>query len=170
MRGYDAYWTGWPSDASEARTGLKAARHRKAWEWAGRRHHEEIHPDRHPSDRDFGEICGKVQSLATYAANIHSRVPLPSAEWQKPALVIALQNRFQSKVARETFLRNHEIEKLVQGQILRKAGLPMPPAVQFRFGMKPDPIRFGEFVLLKPMDFRLFRYSIGAKGIFFTIG
>lgn len=118
-------------------------------------------------ERDFAEICGKVQSLdpeiAAYAADTHTRTPLPSSEWQRPTLVVALQNQFHLKVARGTVLHNHEIEKLVQGQILRRSGLPAPPAVPFRFGMKLDPILFGEFVLLKPMDFRLMSKGKGVQ-------
>jgi glutathione synthase/RimK-type ligase-like ATP-grasp enzyme len=64
---------------------------------------------------------------------------------------------------RGTLVRNFEIDKLVQTQVLRKAGLPTPPDLPFRAGMMLDPIVFGEFVLLKPLDFRLTSKGIGIQ-------
>lgn len=118
-----------------------------------------VHPGGAEYDRDFGEICKKVQSLdpeiAAYATDISSKTPFAAAEWQRPTLIVVLWNKFQLKIPRGTIVRNHQINKLVQAQILKNAGLPTPPAVQFRFGMKLDPILFGEFVLIKPMDLHM---------------
>ena len=55
----------------------------------------------------------------------------------------------------DRILRCRPIEKLQQQEILRSSNLPTPPAARFQFGMKLDPIMFGEFVLLKPLNPRL---------------
>jgi hypothetical protein len=118
-------------------------------------------------EADFGKICAKVEALdpeiAAYAIDTRSKAPMPDSVWQRPTLVVAMQERFATKVRRGTLLKNLEIDKLVQTQILRMAGLPTPPDLPFRPGMTLDPILFGEFVLLKPLDWRLTSRGVGIQ-------
>ncbi len=119
------------------------------------------------NEADFKEICAKVEALdpgiAAYATDSDKPSPIPRSEWRRPALVVALMQTFALKIPRGALLRNFEINKLVQTQALRKAGLPTLPDLPFRPGMMLDPILFGEFVLLKPLDARLTSKGAGIQ-------
>jgi hypothetical protein len=117
-------------------------------------------------ERDFDEIANKVfaldSSITTYSLGNGYTVQLPDSAWKKPTLVVALTPRYNLKVKRGTILMNHVIDKIAQGEIVGKAGINTPPVLPFRFGMKLDPILFGEFVIIKPRDVEL---TSSGKGI-----
>ncbi len=118
-------------------------------------------------EADFGEICAKVEALdpqiAAYSADALSPAPISDREWQRPTLVVSLLEGWAFRVVRGTVLCNFEIDKLVQTKILRKAGVPTPPDLPFRPGMRLDPIMFGEFVLIKPMNLRMTSKGVGIQ-------
>jgi len=58
-------------------------------------------------------------------------------------------------IRRGRVFANRPIPKLEQQENFRRNGIPTPPAMSFRFGMKLDPILFGEHVILKPSDLGL---------------
>ena len=107
-------------------------------------------------EQDFDEIARKVNALdrdiTIYHLPAHYPAELPAGSWQYPTLTVALHSKFKLPIRRGPVLRNQVMGKLEQQNILRQHGIPTPPAVLFRFGMKIDPIMFGEFVLLKPLD------------------
>lgn len=109
--------------------------------------------------RDFDEIAAKVnardRSISVYHLPGALKADLPVSAWQYPTLTVSLVSKFRLPVRRGPVLKNEAIEKLAQQEIFRRNGIPTPPAQPFRFGMKLDPILFGEFVILKPMDLRL---------------
>jgi hypothetical protein len=59
---------------------------------------------------------------------------------------------FRLQVKRGTILRNMRISKLEQARRAREAGVNVPPIAEFHFGMRLDPLLFGNFVVLKPME------------------
>lgn len=106
--------------------------------------------------RDFDEIASKVfaqdRSISIYAVPSAFSGELPRTVWQQPTLTVALLQKFRIQIRRGPVLMNQAIEKLAQQEVFRKHGIPTPPAMPFRFGMTADPVLFGEFVILKPMD------------------
>jgi hypothetical protein len=106
--------------------------------------------------RDFDEIAGKVlaldRNISIYSVPSAFTGALPPAIWQQPTLTVALLAKFRVEIRRGPILKNRAIEKLAQQEVFRKHGIPTPPAMPFRFGMTVDPLLFGEFVILKPMD------------------
>jgi hypothetical protein len=107
-------------------------------------------------NRDFDEIATKVNALdrdiTVYHLSNGLLVELPSGAWQYPTLTVSSSARFKIPVKRGPILKNYAIGKLAQQEIFRKHNIPTPPALPFRFGMKLDPILFGNYVLLKPGD------------------
>lgn len=105
---------------------------------------------------DFDEIAAKVNALdkniTVYHLPASLKTELPESAWKHPSLTVALTSEFRLPIRRGPILRNVAIEKLIQQDVFRKHGIPTPPALSFRFGMTLDPILFGEFVVLKPMD------------------
>ncbi|MGE0005205.1 MAG: hypothetical protein AB7S92_06405 [Parvibaculaceae bacterium] len=118
-------------------------------------------------EKDFKEIARKVtaidRDITVYALASSSMAQLPSLAWMWPTLVVALTPEFRLQVRRGTVLKNTQVEKLAQNEIFRKAGIPAPPMLPFRFGMTLDPLLFGEFVLIKPMDLDLTSRGLGIQ-------
>jgi hypothetical protein len=106
--------------------------------------------------RDFDEIALKVNALdkdiRVYHTPFNVGFRLPHAAWQHPTLTVSLISKFLLPIRRGPILRNGPIEKLAQQDVFKKQGIATPPALQFHFGMTLDPILFGDFVILKPMD------------------
>lgn len=109
--------------------------------------------------RDFGEIAAKVNALDPLITVYHMAARyaggLPPGAWEHPTLTVALLEKFRFKVRRGPVLVNKAMGKLEQQEVFRHNGIPSPPALAFRFGMRLDPILFGEFVILKPADLKL---------------
>ena len=107
-------------------------------------------------ERDFDEIAARVNAIdrgiTVYHLPYKLKAELPDSAWQYPTLTVALTSSFRLPVKRGPILRNAPIGKLEQQEIFRRNGIATPPALAFRFGMKLDPILFGEFVILKPGD------------------
>lgn len=118
-------------------------------------------------EQDFKEIAQKVtaidKAITVYTLPNSSLAQLPSLAWMWPTLVVALTPEFRLQVKRGTVLKNFQIEKFAQYETFRKAGIPTPPMLPFRFGMMLDPLLFGEFVLIKPMDLDLTSHGLGVQ-------
>lgn len=110
-------------------------------------------------EQDFLEIARRVcaidRDITVYPVHSSMRAELPGSAWQHPTLTVALLAKFKVPIRRGPVFKNQAIEKLDQQALFRKNGIPTPPALPFRFGMKLDPILFGDFVLLKPMDLQI---------------
>lgn len=106
-------------------------------------------------ERDFVEIAEKVHGLdpdiTIYTLGSAVRQGLPEAAWRHPTLVVAVHPAFKLDVKRGHVIKSHVIPKLEQAERARAAGVNVPPIAKFTFGMKLDPILFGNLVVLKPM-------------------
>ena len=109
--------------------------------------------------RDFETIAGKVMArdggIAVHLRTGSVPTDLAAGAWQHPTLTVALMSRFRLAIRRGPVLHSHQVEKLTQQEIFRRHGIATPPALPFRFGMKLDPIIFGDLVVLKPMSLHL---------------
>lgn len=105
-------------------------------------------------EKDFAEIAEKVnaldRSITIYHLPMWLDADLPVSAWRYPTLTVALNSTFSIPIRRGPILKNTPIGKLRQQEIFRANGIDTPPAMPFHFGMKLDPIVFGEFVVLKP--------------------
>jgi hypothetical protein len=110
-------------------------------------------------EQDFVEIARKVRSIdrsiATNVLSYKSPSQLPQSVWSRPTLVVALINQFMLRVKRGTIIKSHTIHKIDQARIASEAGIRVPPLMPFSFGMRLDPILFGELVIIKPGDHKL---------------
>jgi hypothetical protein len=110
-------------------------------------------------DRDFREIGQNVMdldsSIKAYCGSAGTKSPFPHSGWENRTLVVALNQSFALQIKRGTVLKNRPMSKLTQAKIFRDAGIPTPPMLPFKIGMKLDPILFGEFVIIKPMSLGL---------------
>jgi hypothetical protein len=117
--------------------------------------------------RDFDEIGAKVnaldRSITVYHLPNTLKAELPETAWHHPTVTVSLAPDFRLPVRRGPVLRNHPIEKLAQQDIFRKNAIPTPPALAFEPGMKFDPLLFGDFLMLKPIDLGL---TSSGEGIF----
>lgn len=117
--------------------------------------------------QDFKEIARKVaaidKDITIYALPHSSTEQLPSLAWMWPTLIVALMPQFRLQIRRGTVLRNFQITKLAQNEMFQKAGIPTPPMLPFRFGMMLDPVLFGDFVVIKPMDLDLTSKGLGIQ-------
>ena len=116
-------------------------------------------------ERDFDEIAAKVNALDPAITIYHLpaalNAELPVGDWRYPTLTVALLSNFRLPIRRGKVLRCGAIQKPVQQSIFRENALPTPPSCVFRFGMKLDPIVFGEFILLKPLNLKLTSHGHG---------
>lgn len=110
-------------------------------------------------ERDFDEIATLVNSIdrdiTVYHLPNDLKVELPVSAWQYPTLTVALTSKFYLPVRRGPVLRNRSFSKLAQQSIFRQNEIPYPPSSLFEFGMTLDPIVFGDFVILKPLNLEL---------------
>jgi hypothetical protein len=118
-------------------------------------------------EQDFQEIARKVTSIdreiTVYTLADSSMAQLPSLAWMWPTLVVALTPEFRLQIRRGTVLKNSQVQKLAQFEMFRKAGIPSPAMAPFRFGMMLDPLLFGDFVVIKPMDLALTSQGRGTQ-------
>lgn len=116
-------------------------------------------------ERDFDEIAVKVNALDRDITVYHLpdalKVELPVSAWQYPTLTVSLCSKFRLPVRRGPVLKNYQIGKLAQQELFRRNGIATPPFAPFRFGIKLDPIMFGEFVVLKPLNLTLTSHGDG---------
>lgn len=116
-------------------------------------------------ERDFDEIAAKIHALdrgiTVYHLPAGHRTELPESAWRHPSLCVALVSRFRVPIRRGPVLRNQKIGKLAQQEIFRRHGIPTPPSLPFRFGMTLDPILFGDFAVLKPLNLTLTSHGDG---------
>jgi hypothetical protein len=118
-------------------------------------------------EQDFKEIAQKVtaidRDISVYAMPHTYAAQLPSLVWMWPTLVVSLIGKYKLQVRRGTVLTNSQVEKFAQYELFRKGGIPTPPTLPFRFGMTLDPMLFGDFVLIKPIDLNLTSKGIGIQ-------
>lgn len=116
-------------------------------------------------ERDFAEIAAKVMArqdgIHVHCIASNDQAELPAELWQYPTLTVSFLAKFRLKIRRGPVLANRMIGKLAQQDIFRRHGIPTPPSLAFRFGMKLDPILFGDFVVLKPLNLLLSSHGHG---------
>ncbi len=93
--------------------------------------------------------------ITIYRATAGYREELPAQVWEKSHPDSVDNPDFLLPIRRGTILRNEVLSKIEQQTIFRKHAIPAPPAAPFSFGLKLDPILFGDFVILKPLDIML---------------
>ena len=117
--------------------------------------------------RDFDAIAERVSAIdpgiTVHCIDHRATRAMPEEDWQRPTLTVALMAGFKAPIRRGPILKNRSINKTVQYRILVGAGLPSPPTQPFVLGMKLDPILFGEFVVIKPIDPKLGSYGRGVQ-------
>lgn len=118
-------------------------------------------------ENDFREIAEKVHAIDPTITVVYAfaglKANIPDSEWRFPTLTVAMCETFELPIKRGPVLRNFPINKFDQQEILRKARIPTPMAMPFQFGMRLDPILFGEHVILKPLDPRLGSHGLGIR-------
>ena len=118
-------------------------------------------------EQDFKEIARKVfaldKQITIYTLAATSMSQFPASVWLWPTLVVSFISKYNLQIRRGAILRNLPIEKLVQYKTFMDAGIPTPPTESFKIGMMLDPLLFGEFVLIKPMDLLLTSKGIGVQ-------
>ncbi len=117
--------------------------------------------------RDFEEIARKIsaidRSISVFCVGKSTSRVMPDDAWKRPTLTVALQSKFKAEIKRGPMLMNRPILKPRQHRILVDAGLPTPPTMLFFPGMKLDPILFGEYVVIKPINPKLASYGRGIQ-------
>ncbi len=117
--------------------------------------------------RDFSEIAGKISALdpriAVFCVDPRASRVMPDDDWGRPTLTVALMSNFRVGIRRGPVLMNRAIHKTGQYRAFVEAGLPTPPTMRFIPGMKLDPIVFGEYVVIKPLDPDLASYGRGIQ-------
>ncbi|MFT3986150.1 hypothetical protein [Aestuariivirga sp.] len=107
-------------------------------------------------EADFDLISQKVFALdddiTIYSVPAQINAQLPPEVWQRPTLTVALTSDYKLKIARGPILANRAIDKITQAKRMQQAGIAVPPALPFQYGMKLDPIMFGSHALIKPAD------------------
>ncbi|WP_119391373.1 hypothetical protein [Taklimakanibacter lacteus] len=118
-------------------------------------------------EKDFREIAKKVvaidKDISVYAVPNQSTVQLPSLAWMWPTLVVSLTSEYRLQIKRGSVLNNLKIEKLAQYKVFREADISTPATLPFQFGTMLDPLLFGEFVLIKPMDLGITSTGLGVQ-------
>src|SRR5262245_52423159 len=107
-------------------------------------------------EKDYKEIAKKIvaidKDIAIYALANFSTAQLPGLAWMWPTLAVSTTSEFRLQLRRGALLRNMQVEKFAQYKVFREAGISTPATLPFQFGTMLDPVLFGEFVLIKPMD------------------
>lgn len=113
-------------------------------------------------EADFQAIAQKVAEQAPdirpVVLRAWSGLRPPPGLWSRPALVVAFRKTFELVPQRGTVLRVRTVYKTDQYQLFLKAGLSTPKTGVFKFGVKPDPAEWSDYVILKPL-------RINSKGL-----
>lgn len=117
--------------------------------------------------KDFKEIAKKIvaidKDIAVFAIANHSLEQIPALAWMWPTLVVALTSKYRLQIKRGSVLKNLQIEKFAQYKVFSEAGISTPATLPFKFGTMLDPLLFGEFVLIKPMDLDMTSKGLGVQ-------
>jgi hypothetical protein len=117
--------------------------------------------------QDFREIAEKIMAIdsstAVYNVDIRATRVMPAESWKLPTLTVALQSKYKADIRRGPVLANRPIHKTGQYHVFVQTGLPTPPTARFVPGMKLDPIKFGEYVVIKPTSPDLASYGRGIQ-------
>lgn len=110
-------------------------------------------------EQDFDDIASRVTAMDPEVTVYHLpsglEVEIPLDAWFHPTLTVALAPDFRVPIRRGPVLKSRPLGKLAQYELFRSLGIASPPAMPFTFGMKLDPIVFGDFVILKPGNWTL---------------
>jgi hypothetical protein len=117
--------------------------------------------------RDFDEVAGKISAIdpaiSVFCIDKSTSHVMPDNAWKRPTLTVALQSTFKANIKRGPLLKNRPILKPGQHKVFVDAGLPTPPTMRFFPGMKLDPILFGEYVVIKPINPTIASYGRGIQ-------
>jgi hypothetical protein len=117
--------------------------------------------------RDFEEVARKIfaidPAISVFCIDKSTSHVMPDNAWKRPTLTVALQSRFKADIKRGPLLKNRPILKPGQHKVFVDAGLPTPPTMRFLPGMKLDPIMFGEYVVIKPINPHIASYGRGIQ-------
>lgn len=107
-------------------------------------------------EQDFREIAGKISiidpKISVFCIDPRTIHAMPEEAWVRPTLTVAFLANFKAKIRRGPLLANRAIHKPGQHRAFVEAGVPTPPTLRFIPGMKLDPIMFGEYVVIKPIN------------------
>jgi len=117
--------------------------------------------------RDFNEIASHICAIdpatAVFVSDQRTARMMSDLDWLRPTLTVAFLAKFKAEIRRGPVLRNRQMHKPAQHRIFAEAGLPYPASVPFVPGTRLDPIMFGEFVVLKPIDPSYASYGRGVQ-------
>ena len=117
--------------------------------------------------RDFAEIAEKISAvdpaISVFSIGPKTARVMPDDAWSRPTFTVALLSNFKADIRRGPILKNRQIHKPGQYRAFVEAGLPTPPTVHFVPGIKLDPILFGEYVVIKPINPNLGSYGRGIQ-------
>lgn len=117
--------------------------------------------------RDFQEIAEKIcatePGISVFCVDSRTSRVMPDEAWNRPSLTVALLSHFKAHIRRGPILANRQIDKPNQYRAFWEAGLPTPPTLRYTPGMKLDPIMFGEYVVIKPIDPNFGSYGRGIQ-------
>jgi hypothetical protein len=118
-------------------------------------------------ERDFREIAEKISiidpEISVFCIDPRTIRAVPDDAWERPTLTVALLSQFKANIRRGTVLTNRAIHKPGQHRAFVEAGVPTPPTLRFIPGMRLDPIIFGEYVVIKPINPNLGSYGRGIQ-------
>lgn len=109
------------------------------------------------------KVAAREPAISVYHLPVTLRADLPAEAWMHPTLTLAFSRDFLLPVKRGPVLANRPIGKLEQEAIFRRHGIPVPPALPFRFGMELDHALFGDFVIVKPLDLGATSHGEGVR-------
>jgi hypothetical protein len=113
-----------------------------------------VRPENTP---DFTKICARISRLAPdigvigRPGDFHEGM-IPPALVHLPRLTLYLVNPPLQLDSRGYTLSVTQLSKDLQYQTFQQRGIPVPPVEPFRFGMKMDREKFGDQVVLKPVE------------------
>ena len=117
--------------------------------------------------RDFEEIAQKIgaiePAISVFCIDQTASRIMPDDAWDRPTLTVALTTKYKVDIRRGPILTSRSILKPGQHRIFQDAGVPTPPTMRFFPGMKLDPIMFGEYVVIKPINPKLASYGRGIQ-------
>jgi hypothetical protein len=118
-------------------------------------------------EQDFREIAEKISiidpKISVFCIDPRTIHAMPDEAWERPTLTVAFLSKFKAKIRRGAVLTNRAIHKPGQHRAFVEAGVSTPPTLRFIPGMKLDPIMFGEYVVIKPINPDLGSYGRGIQ-------
>jgi hypothetical protein len=102
---------------------------------------------------DFREIISLIKRIApdilTILGSHQNAAPLPDVAWSRPTLVVSFDDRFKMVPKRGVIYGACVVEKQIQAELFKKAGVQTPQTAVFQFGSRLNESHWGQFVVLK---------------------